>query len=174
MLFQHRLTAAALPRSPIPCQSPAAHPHFGTQRFRGNHVCGPVQESSVRFDAGNGAPGFVVACGERGLHARAAASLLRRCVSSLQLRNSRRRPRHGLHDQETGPAHTGLSGVFQTVRARVCGQGGDASQPQPGGRAKAQTLAACRTTISATTPTRRSSARRIFTEGFPRRSAAAE
>jgi hypothetical protein len=27
--------------------------------FRGNHVCCAVQESPVRFDAGNGAPGFV-------------------------------------------------------------------------------------------------------------------
>jgi adenylate cyclase len=34
-------------------------------------------------------------------------------------------------------SHPGLSGVFQIVRARARGQGGDASQPQPGDRAKA-------------------------------------
>jgi hypothetical protein len=44
LLFQHRLRAAALPRLPIPCQSPAAHPHFGTQRFRG--------ESCLLFGSG--------------------------------------------------------------------------------------------------------------------------
>ncbi len=103
----------------------------------GNHGCCPVEESRVWLDACDRAVGFDVACGERGLHARAAGGLQRRCVSSLQCRHSRRRPRHGLHGPQAGSTLAGLPGVFQTVRVRTRGQGGDASQHQAGGFAKA-------------------------------------
>jgi hypothetical protein len=54
----------------------------------------------------------------------------------LQRGCSRRRPHHGLHDQEQRPAHAGLPGLFQTVCARARGQGGNASQHQAGNFAK--------------------------------------
>ena len=129
------------------CQFSLVHPQFANQRFRGDHVGGPVGEIPVQFVARNGVIGFDVACRERGLYARTAGGLQRRCVSSLQRGDSRRRPRHGLHGPQAGSTLAGLPGVFQTVRARTRGQGGSASQHQAGGCAKARQ----RETVSAKT-----------------------
>src|SRR3981081_3238143 len=65
------------------CESLPLHPQFANKRFGEIHVCCPVRDVSVQPDAGYGALIFDAAERKRRLYAGAAASLQRRCVSSL-------------------------------------------------------------------------------------------
>ncbi len=99
----------------------------------------PVQDVSVRLDAGDGALGLDVACGKPCLYPRAGAGVQRRCASPLRRGCSGCRAHHGLYDQEQIAAQPGLPGVLQT-RARACGQPRrrwKAAQHQAGNLAKA-------------------------------------
>jgi hypothetical protein len=107
--------------------------------FGGIHACCPIEDFPAWFHARHRARGIDAADGRPGLHPRAGASLQRRCVSALQRRDSRCRPRHGLHDQEQVSALSGMPGVLQT-RARARGDAdrrGEASEHQAGSLAKA-------------------------------------
>ena len=76
-------------------------------------ACFQIQEFSSRIDARNCTLDFDVACGSQGLHARAGASLHRRCVPALRSPDSERRCCHGLHGQQKVAAFAGLPGVLQ-------------------------------------------------------------
>jgi hypothetical protein len=123
------------PCLPSPAHSPTIRQ---TKRFGGIHVGNPVGEVRVRLDAGNGVCGFDAACGGPSLHPGRRASLQQRCVPALRPRNSRRRPRHGLHDPQQIAAVAGLPGIFPGACARGdTGSCGAAAEHQAGIVAKA-------------------------------------
>ena len=66
-----------------------------------------------------------------GLHARTGAGLHRRRVPPLRRRNSRCRPRDGLHGRQKVPALAGLPGAFQ-ARSRAARGRGQAGRPADG------------------------------------------
>ena len=82
--FRNRLTATVLPSLLVPRRSLTIR--RSTVWGRGNHVCCPICEFPIRFDARNADLGFGAADGGPGLYPRAAGRLQRRCVSSLQRR----------------------------------------------------------------------------------------
>jgi hypothetical protein len=124
------------------CESCPIHRQFADiLGIGGIHGCHPVYTFSGWRDARDVVGVRDAATRGLWLYTRRGAGLYRRRISSLQLRHSRRRPRHGLHGPQPIPALAGLPRVFQ-ARPGARGSGRSAGRHQACGRAKVPCQAA--------------------------------